>query len=657
MTQSESTPRFTLNRAAVLNYILLFFGTTLTLAAIIFFFAYNWDSLPKLAKLGTVQVGFLACAIGAIVTAKHHVLSQTLLFAASVIVGVFLAVFGQIYQTGADPWQLFVLWAVLIIPFALIAKNEITWIAFATVAAIGTSLYLRFFVSEDTLLEPIGFTVQILIPSLFLAAIWLKFEYEHRTQNLPKPWSRTLLAAIVFAVLTIGTMATSHGLNDASNALPAFAFYALLAAATAAVWNFFGRSNFDITVLGTAAIAWLLATSWTLTFSLFNIDFDPILIFFFMAAYFIGASSALVFVLRQLIAQRRHDAPPASFSASIPDENPQPELQPEPQPKPASHHEPSSSRILPILSGIAGWFASFFFLGAIFLAVGFDNAETTMFSIAVVLTIIVIATEFASRSNETLRNSAFIDQAIIPLSLSAQWLVGFTLVENGNLFAQIGAIALICVIHYALIRSNTLRFLTAATFITAYALYQTANNQDTDYAFLHAACTLTAGLFFIASPYIKETFEKTLAPAAYAATIAVFTIAWFAPTNLAVILTTAITITALALAAFENRRNPNTTKLLIAATCLAALSFFAYTTILWALTVFAIGLWRERATLTALGLVGFALSLTAYYYNLNVTLLTKSGILLASGLLFIALFWFLELNKNTTNPTTLEVNP
>src|SRR5690606_18042534 len=117
---------------------------------------------------------------------------------------------------------------------------------------------------------------------------------------LPKPWSRPLLAFIIFAVLTLGTFVSSHDLTSSTNALSALTFYALLAAATAIDWKRVGPANLDITVLGIAALAWLLATGWTLLFILINADFEPIIIFFFMAVYFVAASTVLVVNLPKL---------------------------------------------------------------------------------------------------------------------------------------------------------------------------------------------------------------------------------------------------------------------------------------------------------------------------------------------------------------------
>ena len=39
-----------------LSVFLLAVGVGFTVAGIIFFFAYNWDELPKFAKLGIVEV-------------------------------------------------------------------------------------------------------------------------------------------------------------------------------------------------------------------------------------------------------------------------------------------------------------------------------------------------------------------------------------------------------------------------------------------------------------------------------------------------------------------------------------------------------------------------------------------------------------------------
>lgn len=102
------------------DVLLLVLGAALLLAGVVFFFAWNWDAMPGLAKLGVVEVALVICAAAAYrATALPR---QVLLTAASALVGVFLAVYGQVYQTGADPWTLFATWAALIVPWTLSAR-------------------------------------------------------------------------------------------------------------------------------------------------------------------------------------------------------------------------------------------------------------------------------------------------------------------------------------------------------------------------------------------------------------------------------------------------------------------------------------------------------------------------------------------------------
>src|SRR5699024_11365250 len=50
---------------------------------------------------------------------QFQLIRQLLLLIASIITGSLLALFGQVYQTGADTWQLFFAWAILITPWEI----------------------------------------------------------------------------------------------------------------------------------------------------------------------------------------------------------------------------------------------------------------------------------------------------------------------------------------------------------------------------------------------------------------------------------------------------------------------------------------------------------------------------------------------------------
>lgn len=110
------------------------------LAAILFFFAFNWQDLSPFTKLAALQGGVVGVALASRLSMLPELVRETLLIAATVLVGVLLAVFGQIFQTGADAWQLFAGWAVLTLPWVLSGRSAGHWLVWMVVvqAAIGT---------------------------------------------------------------------------------------------------------------------------------------------------------------------------------------------------------------------------------------------------------------------------------------------------------------------------------------------------------------------------------------------------------------------------------------------------------------------------------------------------------------------------------------
>lgn len=110
------------------NRGLLFIGSALVLSGIVFFFAHNWTRLGPFMKLGIVEAGLAGCLAGAFFAGLDRLGGKVLLLCGSFLVGVFLAVYGQIYQTGADAWELFAGWAALILGFTLISRFAAHWV-------------------------------------------------------------------------------------------------------------------------------------------------------------------------------------------------------------------------------------------------------------------------------------------------------------------------------------------------------------------------------------------------------------------------------------------------------------------------------------------------------------------------------------------------
>jgi len=107
---------------------LLTLGVVLILAGIGYFFAHNWNHLTDNDKLGLAGGAVLASFIGATWAGFDRFSGKLLLLAASMLVGVYIAVFGQIYQTGADSYELFTAWAFLIFPWVALGRFIPLWL-------------------------------------------------------------------------------------------------------------------------------------------------------------------------------------------------------------------------------------------------------------------------------------------------------------------------------------------------------------------------------------------------------------------------------------------------------------------------------------------------------------------------------------------------
>lgn len=125
--------------------LLLWLGSLSLACALLFFVAFHWQEMHRYSQFALVQ----ACLIGSIsifVYYRHKpLLRQLSLTAAWLILGVLLALFGQTYQTGADPWQLFATWAVLSLPWVWVSRLSVLWLAWLGLINLSIHLYYQAF--------------------------------------------------------------------------------------------------------------------------------------------------------------------------------------------------------------------------------------------------------------------------------------------------------------------------------------------------------------------------------------------------------------------------------------------------------------------------------------------------------------------------------
>lgn len=143
-----------------IDKLLLVLGSLGLAFSLMFFIAYNWDDFGRFAQFGLVEAAILIATLIYMKTDTDKIVAKVALLTASILLGVLLALFGQTYQTGADPWELFFNWALLMLPWVIIGRFSALWVVWVVLMNISMILYYQTFGSlfwtyigsEETLL-------------------------------------------------------------------------------------------------------------------------------------------------------------------------------------------------------------------------------------------------------------------------------------------------------------------------------------------------------------------------------------------------------------------------------------------------------------------------------------------------------------------------
>jgi uncharacterized membrane protein len=142
--QQQAATRWFWPSVAIVAAALVGLGIVLWLAA-------NWETLGRIGRFALLQATVLVACAGA---AWHARLRLPMGLLALLAIGGLFAYFGQTYQTGADPWQLFAVWAVLALPLCLGARSDVLWAPWAVVAMTAVSLWVHAHTAHSWRVEP-----------------------------------------------------------------------------------------------------------------------------------------------------------------------------------------------------------------------------------------------------------------------------------------------------------------------------------------------------------------------------------------------------------------------------------------------------------------------------------------------------------------------
>ena len=118
---------------------------------VVMWIAANWDTLGRLGRFALLMSLVGLAGAGA---ALRPAWRAPLGLVAFLGIGALFAYFGQTYQTGADPWQLFALWASLAVPLCLGARSDVLWAPWALVVVVAISLWTHAHLGHRWRVEP-----------------------------------------------------------------------------------------------------------------------------------------------------------------------------------------------------------------------------------------------------------------------------------------------------------------------------------------------------------------------------------------------------------------------------------------------------------------------------------------------------------------------
>jgi uncharacterized membrane protein len=213
--------------------------------ALILWIAANWSELGRAGRFTLLQAALVAATAAALWRGAAR---APLALLALLAIGALLAYFGQTYQTGADPWQLFALWALLALPLALALRSDVLWAPWALVAMTAVSLWTHAHTAHRWRVEPGDLPAYLMAWSAAIALV-----------AALGPALRRVTGASVWALRAAATLAVIFIAFSALGGLffrevaPQYAAGLLLLAAAAGVVT--QRAAFDVYVLSALALA------------------------------------------------------------------------------------------------------------------------------------------------------------------------------------------------------------------------------------------------------------------------------------------------------------------------------------------------------------------------------------------------------------------
>jgi len=188
------------------------------------------------------------------------------------LVGPLLAIYGQTYQTGADPYGLFLTWCALIIPWAVLGNFAAIWVLALLLLDVSLVLFYAQVLTPtntaDSLLLP------LLIAALHAVAI-CAWEWQIRRDKplMDEDWALRLIAVSGFVALFIPAAVLVF--QDTKSGIAGLIGAVGLWGAVAGTMYYYRRvrpDRFMVVLAATAAMAWITVVVARLIFDILDLE-------------------------------------------------------------------------------------------------------------------------------------------------------------------------------------------------------------------------------------------------------------------------------------------------------------------------------------------------------------------------------------------------
>ncbi len=276
--------------------LLLSLGALLFAAGVIFFFAYNWEAMGRFQKFAIVQGLFAAAAFGAWFYGPAKIAGQASLLLAALLTGSLFALVGQTYQTGADPWQLFAVWAALIVPWVVVSRMAVLWLMLAALVNLSLALHFQTFHG----IFGIALSGEVLIWVLFalngIALIVWETCARRGTPWMQTRWpARTIAAAVGTAITSLAVVSILDRLGVDQWRLLVYAVW------LGAMYAYYRRTSVDLFMLAGGVLSTIVVLATALGRLIIHIGDEGG--FLLVGLVVVGLSAAGAMWLRRVAAE------------------------------------------------------------------------------------------------------------------------------------------------------------------------------------------------------------------------------------------------------------------------------------------------------------------------------------------------------------------